>query len=119
VELQPVDILLGNADDSTGLLFLCLANASETLAGHFEIVRAFIVVRVDEDVDVVVPLRQHGESGRAAECVVVGMRSEQQNGLVLEFLELHRLSRQQAHTEQNKCRSRPREMEVTLMDHHG
>ena len=74
---------LGNADDAASLLLLGPANLREPLTGHVGIVRALVVVRINEDVNIVVPLREQGQRSRATERIVVRMRREQQDRLAL------------------------------------
>jgi len=97
MQLQPVDILLGNAHYAARLFLLRFANARQPFAGHLRIVGALVIVGVNEDVNVVLPLGQQGQGSGATERVVVRMRSEQQDGLLLQLLELQRRFRGRRH----------------------
>ena len=76
MELEPMNILGRDAEQLAGGLFLALADLRQVFAGHLGIVRALVVVRVDDDVDVVLPLREQRQSARAAKRVVVRVRRE-------------------------------------------
>ena len=67
------------------------SNPRQPLAGHLRIVGALVVVRVDEDLDVVVPFRQQRQRSGATERIVIRMRREQQDRLLLDAFELERL----------------------------
>src|SRR5262249_45099858 len=78
---HPDDVLLRDADDFHRRFLFGLADARQSLAGHLQVERAFVVVSVDDDDDLVAVAREHRQRSSTAEHVVIGMRREDHHRL--------------------------------------
>jgi signal transduction histidine kinase len=106
VKLEPMDILLRNAQGLARIFFLGFADGGEALAGHVRIVGALVVVGVNKDVNIILAASEQGQGAGAAERVVVRVRGEQENCFFLQFFELNRLRREQRGGEQEEKNKR-------------
>ncbi len=85
--LKPLDVVFRDAHDAAGFLFFVHADPGQVFAGHFRIVRALIVVGVNDDANVISVLGEKRQGPRATEGVVVGMRRKQQDCFAVEIFQ--------------------------------
>src|SRR5207253_11435665 len=79
VILQPGDVLLRDAEHAAGFLFFVHADVRQPFASHLRIVRALVIIGVNDNADGIVLCQQRQRAG-AAKGFVVRVRSEDQDG---------------------------------------